>query len=141
MIRIEVVQNIDPNLLTGRATKLERELAWEIMKDTRRFVPALTLSLTNRTRVQGNAIVYPAPYARYLFNGVRMVNAATGKGPRYIPEVGYRWPRGAHLMPTSTPLNISTAVHPDATSNWIEASKAKNIKKWEQIAARIYTDG
>ena len=141
MIKIGLINNISPNLLDGRASMTERKMAWQIMKDTRPFVPAKTMSLNNRTFVKQNYIIYPAPYARYLFYGKRMVNAKTGKGPRYIPEVGWRWPKGATLRPTDTPLNISTAVHKDATSNWIAASKARNMERWEEIAARIYTDG
>ena len=141
MIRVELRGNIDPKYLSGRTTKLEQALTWEVMKDTRPFVPAKTMSLANRTYVTSGYIVYPGPYARYLFYGKRMVNAKTGKGPRYIPEVGYRWPKGAILKPTNEDLKISTAVHKDATSNWIEASKRKNMAKWERLAARIYTDG
>lgn len=141
MLKITLENNIDPNLLSGRASKTEKALAWQIMKDTARFVPAATLSLTNRTYVKGSTIIYPGPYARYLYYGVRMVNAATGKGPRYIPEVGWRWPKGATLRPTTTPLHISTAVHADATSRWMEASIARNMERWEEIGKRIYTDG
>ena len=141
MISVSLEKNIDPNLLSGRATKTERALTWQIMKDTRRFVPAATLSLANRAYVKGTNIIYPGPYARYLYYGMAMVNSATGRGPMYIPEVGYRWPKGATLQPTSRPLNISTAVHKDATARWMEASKARNMKRWEKIAARLYTDG
>lgn len=141
MIYVDLKKNIDPNLLSGRATKTEKAMAYQIMKDTRPFVPADTMSLNNRTFVRGNYIIYPAPYARYLYYGKRMVNALTGKGPRYIPEVGWRWPKGATLRPTDEPLNISTAVHKDATSYWMEASKKRNMKTWAKIAARIYTDG
>ncbi len=141
MIKISLEQNIDPNLLAGRASKLESAMTWQIMKDTARFVPALTLSLTNRTRVIGNTIVYPGPYARYLYYGKVMVNAATGKGPMYIPEVGYRWPRGAILKPTNRNLQFTKTVHRDATDHWMDISKQQNMKKWEKMAKRIYTDG
>lgn len=141
MISIELKKNFDPDLLSGRATKTEKMLAWQIHKDTRQFVPAKTSSLSNRSYVKGSYIIYPGPYARYLYYGARMVNAKTGKGPMNIPEVGYRWPKGAILRPTKTPLNISTAVHKDATSRWMEASKARNMEKWKKVAARIYTDG
>lgn len=141
MIRINIEKNIDPDFLSGRATKTERAMAYQIMKDTRPFVPADTMSLNNRTFVRGSYIVYPGPYARYLYHGKRMVNAKTGKGPMYIPEVGWRWPKGATLRPTEEPLHISTAVHKDATSHWMDASKARNMKTWKRIAARIYTDG
>lgn len=142
MIRIDLRENIDPSILSGRATKLEKAMTWQIMKDTRPFVPAMTMSLNNRTYIQGNSIVYPAPYARYLYYGVKMVDAATGRPAFYInDDIGFRFHRGAKLRPTSEPLHISTAVHKDATSQWIEASKARNMEQWKKVAARIYTNG
>lgn len=140
MIEVNLKKNIDPNLLTGRATKLEKAMAWQIMKDTARFVPMQNGVLSNTAFTKGNYIIYPAIYARYIYYGLRMVNAATGRGPRWIPDVGWRWPKGATLKPTNEPLHISTAVHKDATSHWMDASKARNMKTWEKIAARIYTD-
>lgn len=142
MISVDLQKNIDPNLLTGRATKLEKAMAWQIFKDTDPFVPMKTGIFAHALSfVKDNFIFYGGPYARYLYYGNRMVNSLTGKGPMYIPEVGWRWPKGATLRPTDEPLHISTAVHKDATSHWMEASKARNMKKWEKIAARIYTDG
>lgn len=143
MIKIDLKENLDPNLLSGRATKVETIMTSQILKDTARFVPAsgAPAGLTNRAYTRGSFIVYPGPYARFLYYGMRMVNAATGRGPRWIPEVGWRWPKHAKLRPTSTPLHISTAVHADATSRWLEASKARNMKTWTEIAKRIYTDG
>lgn len=141
MIKISLKNNIDPNLLSNRASKTEKAIAMKILTDTARFVPAKTGILTNRSYVRGNNIIYPGPYARYLYYGVAMVNAKTGKGPMNIPEVGYRWPRKAVLRPTSRPLKFSTDLHPDATAKWMEVSKNRNMEKWEKIAARIYTDG
>ena len=141
MIRIRLEDNIDLSMFSGRATKLETVLAYQILKDTRPYVPALTMSLNQRSRVVGNLIVYPGPYARYLYYGHRMVNALTGRGPMKIPDVGYRWPRGAHLRPTAEPLHYNTSVHKDATAHWLEVSKARNMRKWEAIAKKVYTDG
>ena len=36
-------------------------------------------------------------YARYLYYGVKMVDSITGKGPALIPDVGYRFRKGAKL--------------------------------------------
>lgn len=141
MIKVDIQKNIDPNLLSGRATKLEKAMAYQVMKDTRQFVPADTMSLNNRTFVRGNSIVYPGPYARFLYYGKRMVNAKTGRGPRYIPEVGWRWPKGATLRPTEQDLHISTAVHKNATHHWMDAAKKRFMATWQKIATRIYTDG
>ena len=141
MISVTLDKNFDPALLNGRASKLESALAWQILKDTNDFVPALTLSLANRSRVSGNRIIYPGPYARYLHEGKVMVNSKTGKGPMKIPEVGYRWPIGAILMPTSRNLKFNTSVHANATDHWMDASKAKNMNKWEKMGAKIYAKG
>lgn len=124
---------IDPTMLNLPCTVAESVLANQVLKDTMPYVPALTMSLSQRSHVEGNTIVYPGPYARYLYYGKAMVNAATGKGPMYIPEVGYRWPRGATLVPTSRDLVFTTAVHGKAQSHWFEASKAQNMKKWEDV--------
>lgn len=141
MIKISLEHGLDPQFLSGRATKLENALAWQIHKDTIPFIPALTLSLTQRSRVQGNYIIYPGPYARYLWYGKVMVNAATGKGPMYIPDVGYRWPRGAILRPTERELKFNTSAHAEATSHWLEVSRQRNMKKWERMGATFYTNG
>lgn len=141
MITLTMQSNLDEKYLSGRASKMEKALAWEILKDTTPFVPALTGSLTLRSYVRGSDIVYPGPYARYLWYGNVMVNAATGKGPMFIPGVGYRWPKGAILKPTARPLKFNTSVHPDAQARWMEASKHRNMEKWKKLAARIYTDG
>ena len=59
-----------------------------------------------------------APYARYLHEGKVMVNAETGKGPAYIPGVGYRYRKGIALMATDRPLDISRAKNADAGPFW-----------------------
>lgn len=141
MISVTLEKNIDPALLTGRAKKVENALAWQILKDTDEFVPALTGSFAIRSHVIGNVIVYPGPYANYLWHGVAMVNSKTGKGPRYIPEVGWRWPKGAILKPTSRPLKFNTSVHAKAQSHWMDASRAQNMERWKEIALKVYTNG
>lgn len=78
--------------LAESCTKAEHTVALQIREDTRPYVPALTGSLDTRTRIEGSSdsgygpaagstIIYPGPYARYLYYGKVMVDAATGKGP------------------------------------------------------------
>lgn len=117
------------------ATPAEHLLALQVKKDTEQYVPALTLSLSNRTRVDGNRIIYPGPYARYLYYGKVMVNAITGKGPALIPEVGYRYKKGTRLKATERDLDIKRTTHKNAQAHWFEASKAQNLDKWKRIAA------
>lgn len=114
-------------------------VAVQAAKDTEPFVPAMTKSLANRTQVVENRIVYPGPYARYLYNGKVMVDAATGKGPMVIDDKGtkiIRFRKGAVLKPTEKLLKISRAVHPQAQDHWFEASKSQNLDKWIQVAGK-----
>lgn len=123
--------------LAKSCTKAEHALAKQVKDDTEPFVPALTRSLANRTRVVGNMVIYPGPYARYLYYGKVMVNAATMKGPmHFIDEYGneqIKFPEGSHLVATDRDLNISKAVHKQACSHWFEASKAQNLDKWLRV--------
>lgn len=112
----------------GRVSpKSEHILALQMAKDTEPYVPALTKSLANRTQVDGDTIIYPGPYARFLYNGKLMID----------PNTGSAWaPKGATKVVTGKDLNISTAVHGKAQSHWFEASKAQNLPKWRNVARR-----
>lgn len=125
--------------LASAAKRAEHAVAKTAAKDTEDYVPAQTKSLSNRTQVKGNLIIYPGPYARYLYYGKAMVNAATGKGPALIPNIGYRYPKGAKLKPTNRNLDIKTSVHKNAQAFWWEASKSENLNKWKRVAARAVT--
>lgn len=114
----------------GRA---ESVLAQQVMKDTIPFVPALTGSLMVRTRIHpeyrgeivGNSIVYPGPYARFLYYGKVMVDPATGS--TYAPKDGTK-------VVTDRNLVFNTKMHPQAQAHWFDASKAQNIEKWVRVA-------
>ena len=121
-------------------TKANTILLSQVMKDTSPYVPFLTGSLNARTHVVGNTIIYPGPYARYLYYGKVMVDSVTGKGPAKIPDVGYRFRRGATLRPTDRPLTYTKDFHPKATARWFEVSKARNLKKWERVLEEAITN-
>lgn len=102
-------------------------VAVQIEKDTEPFVPARTKSLSNRTQVIDNLVVYPGPESRMLYNGKLMID----------PETGSAWARkGATKVVTGTELNISTAVHSQAQAHWFEPSKAQNLDKWVRVAGK-----
>ena len=113
--------------LAQRCKKSEHVLAVQIEKDTVPFVPALTGSLTERTRVVGNIIIYPGPYARFLYNGKVMVDPNTGS--TYAPKDGTK-------VVTDRNLAFTQTVHPQAQSHWFEASKAQNLDKWLRVAEK-----
>lgn len=147
-ISITIHDNFTPELarkLGETATKSEHAMAMEIMNDTTPFVPALNLVLTRRTQVFGNVIYYPPPYARYLYYGKVMVDRETGLPAfRIVGKDGseiFRFREGAKLKPIDRPLKYNKSVHPQATDHWIDASKRKNMKKWEKMWGGLIADG
>lgn len=113
--------------LAERCTRAAHAVAVQAEKDTRPFVPALTKSLSNRTRVVGNAIVYPGPYARFLYYGKVMIDPNTGS--TYAPKGGTK-------VAIDKDLVFTQSVHPQAQSHWFEASKAQNLGKWVRTAKK-----
>lgn len=116
--------------------KAEHALAVQIMRDTGPFVPMLTGSLMQRTHAEGytagdfgpgsgNVIVYPGPYARFLYYGKVMVDPNTGS--TYAPKGGTK-------VVTDRNLVFNHTAHPQAQAHWCEASKAQNLDKWLRVA-------
>lgn len=128
MLRFEVHADLDAALsekLSDASSKAEHAVAIQIQKDTSPYVPALTGSMDQRTRVAENTVVYPGPYARYLYYGKLMVDPATGSS--YAQK-------GATKVLTDKDLVFNKAMHSQAQSHWFEASKAENLEKWIRIA-------
>lgn len=105
------------------------------------YMPMQNGTFINVTRgmsqaVAGSGIVYAAapPMGRYLYEGVKMVDSVTGKGPAVITtKSGDRLPRfrkGAKLKPTTDPLQYSTHAHPDVTDHWFDTAKEKHVDDW-----------
>lgn len=123
--------------LAEGCTKAEHTVALQIRNDASPYVPALTRSLDIRTRVEGfsdaglgpgtggSMIVYPGPYARYLYYGKLMVD----------PETGRSYARkDTTKVLTDKNLVFNKAMHTQAQSHWFEASKAENLEKWVRVA-------
>lgn len=113
------------NALAKACSRAENVVAQQVMKDTTPFVPAVTGSLTQRTRVVGNEVIYPGPYARFLYYGKVMVDPTTGS--TYAPKGGTK-------VVTDRNLVFKTKMHQQAQSHWFDASKAQNMEKWVRVA-------
>ena len=113
--------------IAERCKRSEHVLALQVEKDTQPFVPALTGSLNTRTRVVDNDVIYPGPYARFLYYGKVMVD----------PSTGSTWaPKGGTKVVTDRNLVFTKTMHPQAQAFWFEASKAQNIDKWVRVAQK-----
>ena len=114
-----------PERLASASEKAEHIVAIQVTKDTSPYIPLLTGSLDTRTRVDGSRIIYPGPYARYLYYGKLMVD----------PETGSSYARkGTTKVLTDKNLVFNKAMHTQAQSHWFEASKAENLEKWVRVA-------
>lgn len=115
--------------------KAAHAVAAEIEKDTEPFVPAMTKSLADKSQAVENKVVYPGPYARYLYYGKVMVF----KDPPYLRTVNGKEVLshyGQRKVPIDKPLNIRKSTHPQATDHWLDASKAQNLDKWIRFAGK-----
>lgn len=129
-LRFDVtVRGIDRlgRLMARASEEAKHAVVVQAAKDTEPFVPARTKSLANRTRVEGDTIIYPGPYAHYLYIGKLFVDPNTGSAFA---------PRGASKVITGTNLKYNRTVHSKAQDHWFEASKAQNIEKWIRVAGR-----
>lgn len=131
-IKIDVIVDIDPNLMSSRTEQADEILAIQAEKDTRPFAPARGNKMLNGTRVEGGTITYPGPYARFLWEGKVMID----------PDTGSPWARpGATKVATGKNLVFSTDVNPQPQSHWFDASKAANLEKWIQVYGKAVTRG
>ena len=125
-VHTEGLDAIKDKLAEG-CTKAEHTVALQVRKDTSPYVPAsgAPAGLGARTRVDGSHIIYPGPYARYLYYGKLMVDPDTGSS--YAPKGGTK-------VLTDKNLVFSKEVHGQAQSHWFEASKAENLEKWVRVS-------
>lgn len=117
--------SVIPERLKDASEKAEHTVAIQVQKDTSPYVPFLTGSLDQRTRVDGSEVIYPGPYARYLYHGKVMVDPETGSA--YAPKGGTK-------VVTDKDLVFNKAMHSQAQAYWFEASKAENMDKWLRVA-------
>lgn len=129
-LKISMKENFSAPLmkkLQQAGPRAAHAVAVQIESDTEPFVPARTKSTVNRTQVVDSSVIYPGPYARFLYNGKLMID----------PDTGSAWaPKGATKVVTGEDLDIKTDVHSQAQAHWFEASKAQNMEKWERVAGR-----
>ncbi len=117
--------------LVKSCSKAEHILAAQVMKDTMPFVPMLTGSLRQRTKAEDGTVIYPGPYARYLYYGKLYVDPLTGSS--YARK-------GVAKVPAQPERDL--VFHkPGTDSHWFEKSKAQNIEKWLRVAEKAVKNG
>ena len=122
--------------IANACTEAEHVLAEQIERDTQPFVPFRTGSLNERTRVVGNSIIYPGPYARSLYNGKVWVDPKINAAG-FLTDDGWKSRVGVKKVETNRDRVFYKAPgHRQAQAHWCEASKAQNLDKWLREAEK-----
>ena len=129
----------------SRFAKAQESLDIAVMDSMLPFMPHNTGDFQRRTRAEstamagtGQVVAAAAPFGRYLYHGKVMVDSKTGRGPAFIPNVGYRFREGATLVATDRPLTYS---NPNAKPEWFEVAKRKDLPVWiETVEQEIKGD-
>lgn len=128
------------NKLAAAGTQASHTLARQIAEDSNPFVPARSGALAARTTVAGSNIIYPGPYAKFLYNGKVMVDAGSGKGPLRLKSKNgaeiIRFRKGAQLKPSSKNLVMKKNIHPMAQDHWFQAAKNLYLQNWLSAAGK-----
>ena len=100
-----------------------------VLKRLKRYMPFLT-GMTYKiavaqTDIRKPEIVIDTPGARYAYEGKKMVNAKTGKGPGVIPGVGPRYRKGTILKVTDENLEYTKTKNPMAGPHYDKTLVAK----------------
>ena len=111
-VEMKPVDTILTRLGVNKTGDVQMQLTRIVNKRITRYMPFRTGALSTKLKYISSPteITVMAPYARYQYYGKVMVNAKTGKGPAFIPGVGYRYRKGTVLRATDRDLNYDKFV-------------------------------
>lgn len=123
-----------------------------VMTDMIPYMPMQTGTFMNVTKAMsaslagsGTVVAGAPPMGRFLYEGKKMVDSTTGRGPFNVAKKGevpvWRYHKGAKLEATNEPLSYSKNAHPQVTDHWFDAAKAKHVNEWVNMTKRIAGGG
>lgn len=132
-VEMKPVDTILSRIGVDKNGDVQMQLTRIVNKRITRYMPYRTGTLSSlpvKRIISPTEIEVAANYARYQYYGKVEVNAKTGKGPAFIPGVGYRYRKGTVLKATERDLNYDLTKHPKAGPFWdrrMMASEAAQI--------------
>ena len=106
------------------------------------YMPMVTGTLIKLSQAHSESVmdqgelVYPGPYAHYLWEGVLYVDPEYGVGAFYNEDFGF-WSRpGVTKVETDTPLKFNQEANPNAGPRWVERAAADLMPSWVQEMQR-----
>lgn len=145
----EIQMEVDFGRIEGNLNRAQYLLDSAVMQSMERFMPSTnegvfvsrTLKESQALAGSGRVVAAAGPYGRFLYEGKKMVDSATGKGPRPIEispnEIIYRFRKGAQLVPTTEKLKYGKKPHPDVTDHWFDAAKAADGEDWVEMVKSV----
>ncbi|MCD8371794.1 MAG: minor capsid protein [Clostridia bacterium] len=131
VVKGNVEVKVDLSRIAENYEAAQQWLGDRVLEDCKSFMPMQTGVLQQRSYVESNGsqVVFPGPYARFLYGGKVMID----------PETGSPWARkGAKKVLTDRPLTFS---NPQATDHWFDAAKAQYGETWTDGVKKILTGG
>lgn len=119
-VEMKQVATILTRIGVNKTGDVQMQLTRIVNKRITRYMPFRTGALSTKLKYikSPTEIEVAAPYARMMYYGKVMVNSKTGKGPAFIPGVGYRYKKGTTLKATDRDLKYDTTKHPEAGPFW-----------------------
>ena len=119
-VEMKPVSTILTRIGVNKTGDVQMQLTRIVNKRITRYMPFRTGALSTKLKYikSPTEIEVVAPYARMMYYGKVMVNSKTGKGPAFIPGVGYRYKKGTILKATDRDLKYDTTKHPEAGPFW-----------------------
>lgn len=139
---------IDLGRFDGQYSKAQFMLDSMVMTDMVPYMPMQTGQFINVTKAMsasiagsGKVIAAAPPFGRFLYNGLVMVDEATGspwarKGARKVLVSEY-----GGLSMADQKLDFSKGAHPKAQEKWFEAAKLEHEDKWKSTVKKTAGGG
>ena len=100
------------------------------------YMPMVTRTLINLSQaaseplMEKGELLYPGPYAHYLWEGVLYIDPEYGKGAFFNEDYGF-WSRpGITKIPTDIPLSFNQEANPNAGPKWVERAESDLGSSW-----------
>lgn len=136
-----VTLNLDLTRFANQVNNAQKLLGEQVLADCKIYMPFQTGGLRQRSSTEehlvdrsrtengGRQVVFPGPYARFLYGGKVMVDKDTGS-PWALP--------GNKKVVTSKDLTFS---QPSATAAWFETAKKNHGQQWIDMVKKVAGGG
>lgn len=121
--------------IRGAAQRAVATVAQQALTDCNNYCPedqgVLINSSIDDSVLENGLLVWSAPYARYLYHGVVMVDIKTG-------DIHGRDSQDKVILKPEKPLDFDKSKNPNAGSHWCERAYADHHEEWERIYQKAF---